>query len=123
MKEITRNKARTVRADNAEEFDRLFNKASAELPSSAELVWDPSPMCVHFIYTDTEKIPETVKDEYELKGITYCCRNCPYLEKDEDRRKRRHACKYAVYGEVFEDEPACERFYRELNAGLLKPEE
>ena len=120
MKIVTRKKCRTVSAKSAAEFDEEFNRVSESLPRSAELVWD-GEMMVHFIYEEDEKIAETVADEYELQGLCYKCENCPYLEMDEDRRRRRHTCKYSEYGVTFDDSPACEVFYKALRAGKIEP--
>ena len=121
MKVITRQKIKTVCEQNAEAFDAAFNEASQGTPNTAELKWEESvPFCVHFIWQEEEQQPETVAEEFEAQGISYKCKDCPHLEKDNDRRKKYHGCKYAVYGSVHEDEPACELFYKELIAGRLK---
>lgn len=121
MKIITRKKCVTVSEQSAEDFDRRFDEVSRSLPKSAELKWDTKPMCVHFIYEEDEKMPESVMDEYELQGLLYKCRNCPYLDKDQDRRKKKHPCKYSEYGIAYDDSPACEVFYKALRAGKLTP--
>ena len=119
MKVITRKRIRTVQAKSAAEFDDMFNKISDEMTTTAELKWD-GELCVHFIYDEETKIAETVKDEYELRGETYTCSECPYFEKSEDRRVKYHGCRYAKYGSVQAGESACEIFYRELMNGNIK---
>lgn len=122
MKVITKKKIRTVQATSATEFDRQFNEASEELSSSAELKWDAAPMCVHFIYEVEEQIPETVSDEFELQGIKYYCKDCPYLNKGKNKRQRSHGCKYAEFGTVTDFTPACEFFLKKVLNGEIEPE-
>lgn len=122
MKTVTRKKILTVQANTAEEFDREFNEASESLGYSVELKWDAAPMCVHFIYEETDKIPETCEDEFELQGIKYYCKDCPNMLKGKNRREKSHGCKYAEFGTVKDFTPACEYFYRQVLQGKITPE-
>lgn len=119
MKVITRKRIRTVQAKSAAEFDDMFNKISDEMTTTAELKWD-GELCVHFIYDEETRIAENVKDEFELRGETYTCCECPHFEKSDDKRVKNHGCRYSKYGAVRECEPACEIFYRELINGMIK---
>ena len=121
MKEITKFKSRSVKATSCEEFDRKFNEASDELSEDVELVWDASPMCVHFVYKQKELIPETIADEFELKGIRYYCKDCPNMLRGKNKREKSHGCKYAEFGTVTDFTPACDYFLRELKTGRLEP--
>lgn len=122
MKVIEKKKIMTVQAKNAEEFDRKFDEASDRLEQEdVELRWDAAPMCVHFLYTERVKIPETVAEEFKLQGITYYCKDCPHLQKGKDRRERSHGCRYAEYGTVTDYTPACEFFLKQVLAGKIKP--
>jgi hypothetical protein len=123
MKVITRKRVRTVQADDADEFDRKFNAVSDELTEDAKLQWDTAPMCVHFIYEEQEKVPETVADEFELQGIKYYCKDCPNMIKGKSKRERSHGCKYAEYGTVKDFTPACEWLYKMIVQGKVIPEE
>ena len=120
MKTITKKKSRTVTAKTGEEFDREFNSISDELETGFELVWDPTPMCVHFIYDEQMKIPETVAEELALRGEHYFCKDCPYLQRGKNKREKSHGCKYAPYGTVQEFSPACEFFLKKLITGEVK---
>ena len=119
MKKNTITKCRTVTAVKAEDFDREFDRVSKEL-GSAELRWDTAPMCVHFITTETEYIPETLREEYELRGEKFYCKDCPFMEKPTDGRKRSGGCKYDIQPNAADYTPACEEFYHKHAAGEIK---
>ena len=123
MKIVTRFKTKTVTATNAEDFDKKFNDASLSIGTDVELRWDTAPMTVHFIYKETEHIPETIAEEFELRGEKYYCKNCPYFDRSADGRRKSGGCKYAEPGSVVDYTPACEVFYRRLAKGEIKARE
>lgn len=122
MRVIARKRVRTVQANDPDEFDKMFNEASDELAENVKLQWDTAPMCVHFIYEEPVKIPETVADEFELQGIKYYCKDCPNFQKGKNKRCRSQGCKYAEYGTVADFTPACEWFYKQVLQGKITPE-
>lgn len=121
MKTITRKKSRTVQATTAEEFDREFNRVSDELTETAELVWDTTPMCVHFIYEEHEKKAETAADELSLQGIHLKCKNCPHREVNPDGRKagKKDFCPFALMQTTRADNNACEYFCSQVLRGEI----
>ena len=121
---ITKTKLRekTVSAKSAEEFDRLFEKQSELIGDDYELQWDSMPLTVHFIYKETVRIPETVADEYEMRGERYYCKDCPYFGKHADGRRRNGGCKYSEH-EVVDYTPACELFYKRYAKGEIDKED
>ena len=122
MKTEIRTKMKTIQASTAEEFDKLFNKANEEL-TDVELRWDSSPMCVHLLYKEKKLVPETLAEEFELRGERYHCINCPYFKRGKDKRCRAVGCKYSPYGTVAEYNAACEYFYKQLINGKIEPVE
>ena len=62
---------------------------------------------------------EPVTEEFHELGIRYVCNQCPYLEKDGDKRRKYHKCKYAEYGMAREDQECCEYFYKLLKQGKI----
>ena len=74
MRIITKKRVRTIQASDPAEFDRKFNEASDEMTENIKLQWDTAPMCVHIIYEEQERVPETVADEFELQGISITAR-------------------------------------------------
>ena len=124
MKTITRKKSRTVQAKSAREFDLQFNKTSEELNEDAELVWD-GEMCVHFIYEEHEKVPETAEDMLAVRGIHLKCKDCPYRVENPDGRKagRKDYCPLKFMNQTRADDRACEEFCRQVLAGEAKVRE
>lgn len=125
MKAVTKKKCMTVEAATGAEFDRLYEEASNTLAERGISPREESDghLCVHFKWDEVMEIPETAKDRFELKGICYKCRNCPHCEIDNDHRKKRHACDISPYGIVYDDDEACEFFYKGILAGEIKPKE
>lgn len=64
---------------------------------------------------------ETVAEEFHREGIRYVCEQCPYLEMDGDKRKKRFPCKYAEFGGSRVDSECCEMFYKLLKQGQIVP--
>lgn len=123
MEKMTKYRSVTVQAKDADEFDRKFDEVSEKIDEPVELQWDTAPMCVHFIYKEIKRIPETVEDEFKIQGLQYYCKDCPYLEKGRNRREKSHGCKYAEYGNVTDFSPACEMFYKLVKQGKIKVED
>ena len=67
-------RVKTIQASTSEEFDRKFNKAVKQL-EDVELKWDTAPMCVHLLYKETVQIPETLAEEFGLRGEHYFCKD------------------------------------------------
>ena len=78
--------------------------------------------CAYITYEETHKEPETIKDQYELDGVTFTCSDCPYMERNPDKRVRRFRCMAAdESGEDWtrRESSACELFYQALQNGEL----
>ena len=122
MKTKVRTQIKTIQAKTAEEFDRLFNEANDEL-NDVELRWDTAPMCVHLIYKEEILEPETLAEEFELRGEHYYCKDCPFFKRGKNKRCKSIGCKYSPYGTAAEFNPACEYFFKQLVNGKIEPVE
>lgn len=71
-------------------------------------------------YEVEERVPETVRDEFALEGISYKCYQCPLHDEIHDRRKATVSCKYGRCGQTRLKEECCETFYRRLARGEIK---
>lgn len=118
MKVIVRKKSKTVQAATASAFDKRFEKVSEEMDDNVELVWDAAPMCVHFIYEETVKIPETLAEQFELDGLQRYCKDCPHFIPGKNRSYRGQGC--SLVDNRVEYSPACELFYHEVVDGKIK---
>ena len=68
----------------------------------------------YITYVKQVKIPETIGDELELRGLQIKCQDCPYIQRTPDKRRKSFPCEYAPYGSTYLDSPACNIFYEEL---------
>ena len=78
--------------------------------------------CAYVTFEEVEKIPENAKDEYELDGISFQCRDCPYCKKSEDKRIKHLECLApddSGMPRTRGSNHACVFFYEELKAGTL----
>lgn len=128
MKEKTYQQIRVISNNDPAEFQRLFNEAQTELASKNPKVQFNMTMghCAYITYTETQKIPETMEDEFSLVGVELRCRNCPKFEwplrKDGEiyKSKKRGTCPVAMYGFTNRDSHACEYLYKGLASGKLQ---
>lgn len=118
MKNVKVEQFRIVHHTSADIYTEELNKAMRELRELNPVVefhaHDPTYAIIR--YTVTEQIPETIADEFSLKGIRFTCfGDCRLLEGRDDRRKRRFSCPYNDY--IDYREQACEEFYKRAARG------
>lgn len=111
-----------VRSDSASAFEEELNTRIRELAAyKPEVRFDG--LTAYIQYRIEKVIPESVCDEYELKGSSFICEQCPcfepILKRDgtEDKRIRYGECQFAEFGRTYKDSPACERLYQMLKSG------
>lgn len=121
MKKVPTRKVKTIQASTASEFDAEFNDFCENVTSDVELQWDPAPMCVHLVYTEEKMVPETLEEEFELRGEKYYCKDCPFFERGKNKRCKSVGCKYSPYGTAAEFNRACEYFFKQLVNGKIEP--
>lgn len=120
MKELHQKKMVAVTHATAEGFQEAFNSAIENLGTSHyELQFNVNMgHCVYILYDHYEQVPENLKDEYELRGDTHHCAECPYLEPNRDMRLKYNNC---ICGRTTPDSACCLKFYQELERGTLVP--
>ncbi len=125
MKRKDVRQQKTIIAATPEEWDEKINAALASLPCDAapEIIRerkDGEFMAV-VEYTLTEYEPEDIMDEFDLKGVTYRCCDCPQLKKSPDKRVKWHDCMLGMKELTKESSIACEWYYEQIKkAGGLK---
>lgn len=76
MKTINENRSRSFTATTPEEYDRCYADISHALAvegfTGGKPEEDQNGM-YHVFYSYPVRVPETVADEFELKGIKYYC--------------------------------------------------
>lgn len=103
---------RCIRAASAEEFEDKVSEIYEEHPAAAVMFHQAMPFLAYVDWTEDVNVPETLADEFVLKGVKLFCCDCPHLEMKNDMRVRYHRCKYST-GPVRFDQPACDILYRE----------
>lgn len=122
MKYINRKQSLIITGSTAGEFQEKLNTALADLAAKGyrhELQFNMSMgLCAYILYEESMEIPESVADEYELKGETYRCYECPMFRPSDDRR-----VKYTTCGKgkrhISHCSPCCDWFYEELERGAI----
>lgn len=124
MKQKLEKIRRIVSSKNPEEYEQKFNEMAKKLAGEGpeiQDVFENGQFTTIFTYTKTEKIPETAKDRFLLEGQTFTCEQCPYLEKGNDKRRKRWGCPYSFTGMACTDQEACNVFYSDLAQGKIQP--
>lgn len=123
MRLTVKPKIKVIESESGKEFEQAFNSTIEKLGYTKDYNIEISNgkffAIIH--YNEENYEPETIAEEYELRGEIFHCRDCPELQDDHDARKKRFACKRAEYGITRKDESSCEWFYRQLSQGKLKP--
>ena len=120
MKLHERKKLIGVEASTAAGFAEAFNHETEKLAGAHyEIIWNlDAGHCCYQMVTTTEYEPENLKDEYELRGDTHYCHECPYLEPQKDMRQKYTNC---ICGRTTPTSECCLKFYQEMERGTLVP--
>lgn len=114
---------KVVYSDNPKEFESEFNAAMDALSGcepTFKIDENKTAFCAYITYTETERIPDRVADEYHAMGVYYLCKNCPLHELTTDGRVKRVKCDCSDLGFTHLEHEACEVFYRRLKFGEIK---
>lgn len=113
-----------VQSDSAAAFEGELNARIRELSDrNPQVKFDG--LTAYISYRETVSVPETIADEFELKGAGFRCEDCPefqaLLKEDgtEDKRLRYGECQYAEYGRTYKDSPACDMLYKLIKSGRI----
>lgn len=125
MKQVKRIRARSFEASTPEEFDSKFNEISDELIEEGVTPEKPQKDgdMYHIYYTYFDTVPESAKETYELEGHRYYCKDCPFFQLGENRKRRSAGCSREVEPNAVDYTPACEMFYTLLAKGAIKARE
>ena len=109
-----------VDARDAAELAELLNEKMEQIKGAQpEIKWFDGQFSALLFYDEHLEIPEDIRDEYELRGETYTCGECPLKTPITDGRcHHRWRCDRMPRG-TDEDQRACVRFYEMLERGEL----
>lgn len=124
-----------MKAQSIQQFAIVQNTSAAafeeELNKRIESLSDYSPqvtfdgLTAYISYRKTVSIPETLADEYALKGVCFHCEDCPEFQHPikadgtEDKRLRYGECQFAEFGRTYKDSPACDMLYKSIQSGRI----
>ncbi len=113
-----------VQCDSAAAFEGELNARMRELSDrNPQVKFDG--LTAYISYRETVRVPESVSDEYELKGVRFRCEDCPefqtILKEDgtEDKRLKYGECQYAERGRTYRDSAACDMLFRLIESGRI----
>lgn len=115
---IKERKKRTIGfdADSASELAQMLDRFYDEHHGDkVEVVYcGKYGLSALLTWEEMTHIPETLREEYELRGEAYTCEDCRHRQPCTDGRKRcQWYCTRRPRGTTL-DSPACNNFYLEL---------
>lgn len=99
----------------AENFNRIMYQYRDKKPTFERA----GETTFYVFYSETESIPTTLADIYEMKNCTHKCSECPHFIREltrfgeVDRRKKWGNCELTGESRTITS-AACEQFYEEL---------
>lgn len=115
---------KVVSATTGEEFERRMNEALADLAGRGrkfEVTFNLNQgHCAYVQYDECREVPETVAEEYRLRGEIYSCINCPNYKPSMDGRTKYSRCDY-MSERTYGTREACEWFYKKVAKGEISP--
>lgn len=117
MKYVKHYVQKTVKTTKADEFDEQMNLIYLEAAKGGKEpeihFFDREGFCASIKYFVSLTIPETISEEYELRGEGAYCPECPYFIPPQDKRFKRTTCSKTM-DRTNSDARACDIFYREF---------
>ena len=113
-----------VQSNSASAFEEELNARIRELSDKSPVVKFDG-LTAYISYTEMVRIAENMSDEYELRGVTLRCEDCPMfapiLKEDgtEDKRVKYGDCELAKYGRTMKDSRACEQLFTMIQNGRV----
>ena len=127
MKYKTGKRVKVVTASTGPEFETNLNEVLSQIAGGRrtyDIVYNTNVPghCAYITYDHTEEIPESPKEEYELRGERYYCKDCPHYRPSTDGRTKWSRCEF-LDERTTATSDCCEWFYRALVKGEVKPVE
>ena len=123
MKYLTKKQCLIITGNSAQEFQDKLNTALNDLAAKGckhDLQFNMAyGLCAYIIYEEFCEIAETIADEYELRGETHRCSECPCFRPSADGRVKYTPCAKGVH-RTSDDRPCCDWFYEQLEGGAIQ---
>lgn len=114
-----------VQGDTAQQLTEQLNAKLYELRHKRPVV-SFEGLIARIKYDEEVATPESLEDEYDLKGVRLTCQDCPFFEPllnrdgTPNKTAKRGDCQFAQYGITRRDSHACERLFQMLNNGEVR---
>lgn len=113
---------KTIQTKDPEKFDIMLQEFLEEIRlKNPEVKRFYDAAIGHCAYVEwEEKIcePENARDEFELKGIKYCCGECPMFILQKDHRVKKSICNKGE--RTWYDRSACNELYELIKEGKIE---
>ena len=113
-----------VQSDSAAAFEEELNARLMDLSEKNPKV-SFAGLTAYISYFETVCIPESIADEYELRGACFHCEDCPEFQAalkadgTEDTRLKYGECQYAEMRRTRRDAKACDMLYKLIRDGRI----
>lgn len=114
-----------VTSDSASALTDQLNAKMRELRDKRPTVTFEG-MIARIQYTETEREPETLAEEYEARGVNLTCEDCPYFcpvtkaDGSLDMRAKWGGCHLSENGHTDKRSMACDKLFEALERGEVK---
>ena len=114
-----------VQGDTAQALTDQLNAKLIELNGKQPTVTFEG-LIARIQYTESEEVPESLADEYQLQGVRLRCEDCPMfvpmLKADgtEDHRAKKGGCPLSEFKYTWRDSMACDILFQMINEGRIE---
>ena len=117
MKYVRHFVQKTIKTDDPDEFDALVNGVYIEAAKGGKEpeihFFDAKGFCASIKYFISLTLPESLAEEYEMRGLGEVCDACPYFTPITDKRCKRTICK-KTEKTTWTGASACDIYYKEF---------
>ena len=114
---------KVICGQNAFDFESKLNSTLSTFNEQGiryELQLNPTAgLIAYIIYENNTRVPETMRDQFELVGESHTCIECPYFVRPTDGRRKYTRCS-KIEGLTSATSRCCDCFYDELADGKIR---
>lgn len=106
--------------------ERLNRKVYELRGKSPSVEVDLERLTAQIKYTESDTIPESIGEEYSMRGVRLTCKMCPYFipttktDGSEDGRAKWGMCPMSPNKRTTKEAPGCDVLFESINSGVIK---